>query len=65
MSNTEFNLELSALGQADQDMQKENREALVNKQIDQEKWIEQQAIIGRLFKAGMGEIVDKIHDEIK
>jgi len=54
--NEQYNSELLALTKADQDMQKENVQGLVTKKITPDEYIEQQAIIGRLFKAGMTEI---------
>ena len=53
--NEQYNSELLALTKADEDMQKENVQRLVTKKITPDEYIEQQAIIGRLFKAGMTE----------
>lgn len=53
MSNEKFNSELSALNQADSDMQKENLDNLKKKKVSPDAFLEQQALIGRLIKAGI------------
>ena len=57
--NKDFNSEIIALHQADSDMQKENLVNLKEETITPDQFLEQQAIIGRLFKAGMEEILEK------
>lgn len=59
MINEEFHSEVKALHQADCDMQKENLENLKNGEVSQDAFLEQQAIIGRMFKAGMEEVLQK------
>ena len=62
MNKHEYNSGLEELSQADSDMQAENREKLVKREITPSQWLEQQAIIGRLFKAGMDKILSKVKE---
>ena len=54
--NENFHSKIIALHQADCDLQKENLEQLECHK-DTERFLEQQAIIGRLFKSGMEQIL--------
>ena len=54
--NENFHTKLKALHQADCDLQKENLEQL-ERDKDTERFLEQQAFIGRLSKAGMEQVL--------
>ena len=65
MTNETFYSDVKALHQADCDMQKENLQNLAKGEVTPPDFLEQQAIIGRMFKAGMTEILEKANNIIE
>jgi len=57
--NEEFHEEVKALHQADCDQRTENLNKLYQKEVSMEDFLEQQALICRLFKTGMENVAEK------